>query len=95
MGSTEEAPTEARPHATAPLVWRASYAAFALALAAAAFALSRMKWAWPDAACQTTVLDIEAVDHVSICPLFLGQWVNWFTWKKGLTNGSKQEDFLT
>lgn len=93
MGSTDEAPSVARPHATAPLVWRASYAAFALA--AMVFALSRMRWARPDAAWQTTLFDIEAVDHVSICPLFLGQWVNWFTWKKGLANGSKQEDFLT
>lgn len=62
MGSTDEAPSVARPHAAAPLVWRASYAVFALA--ATVFSLSRLRWAWPDAAWQTNLLDIEAVDHV-------------------------------
>jgi len=62
VGSTDEAPSVARPHAAAPLVWRASYAVFALATTV--FSLSRMRWAWPDAAWQTNLLDIEAVDHV-------------------------------
>ena len=62
MEGKGKAPIEARRRMRAPLVWRGSYAAFALA--ATVFSLSRMRWAWPDAAWQTTLSDIVSVDRV-------------------------------
>lgn len=61
MGSIGKAPTRARRRVAAPLVWRAAY--FVFAFATTIFSLLRMKWAWPDAAWQTTLSDIEAVDR--------------------------------
>ena len=51
----------------------------------------------------TVLINITVADTVPkraseiamICPLFLGQWVNWFTGKRRLAHDSKQEDFLS
>ena len=50
------------PRAKSALAWRLSY--FAFAIATSVFSLHRMLWAWPDAAWQTTLSDIAAVDRV-------------------------------
>lgn len=62
MTTVVAAPSVSKRLARVRITWWATYAAFAVIVAAGS--LARMLWAWPDAVWQTNLSDIDAIDRL-------------------------------